>query len=86
MYFVKNTALSALIISSCHAFSLPEISLPDTSILTRTLPLLSKKDGGNGGCPPVWTNVVNDLSQMFLDTATSQCNDDARAAIRESQS
>lgn len=87
MYFAKNTALSALLLSSAYAFSFPEMSIPDASIFARSVPKISKKDGGSkGSCPPVWTNVVNDLRTMFLDTKTAQCNDDARAAIREGES
>lgn len=82
MFFSKNIVVSALIISSTQAFSLPEISLPDTSILTRGLSVFKRKNGGQGGCPAVWTNVAKDLTTMFLDPTTSQCNDDARAAIR----
>jgi hypothetical protein len=38
----------------------------------------------NAACPAVWSNVVKDLTAMFLDTSVnpSQCNDDARAALR----
>ena len=35
-------------------------------------------------CPAVWKDVVKDLSALFIDRSfnPSQCNDDARAAIR----
>lgn len=85
MFFDKKIVLSALAISSTQALSFPEINLPDVSVLTRSIPPLFKKGGkGSATCPPVWTNVVRDLTTLFLDTTTSQCNDDARAAIRES--
>ncbi|KAH7364132.1 heme peroxidase [Rhexocercosporidium sp. MPI-PUGE-AT-0058] len=39
---------------------------------------------GSGGCPAVWTSIVTEMSALFIDNSTtpSQCNDDARAAIR----
>lgn len=43
--------------------------------------LASRKDGGN--CPAVWTKIAGELTTMFLDKKIGQCNDDARAAIRE---
>jgi len=45
--------------------------------------LFSRSDGGGGGCPAVWASIAADLKKMYLDPATKQCNDDARAAIRE---
>lgn len=85
MSFVKKAALSALLVSSSEAFSLPSFNIPDASVLTGSVPLMARKNGGKAnGCPPVWKNVVSDLSAMFLDTSTGQCTDDARAAIRES--
>ncbi|PVH85811.1 class II peroxidase [Cadophora sp. DSE1049] len=35
-------------------------------------------------CPAVWTSIVAEMQGMFIDKSTtpSQCNDDARAAIR----
>jgi hypothetical protein len=40
--------------------------------------------GGNGGgnkCPAVWGTISTNLTSLFL--SGGQCNDDARAAIRE---
>jgi L-ascorbate peroxidase len=34
-----------------------------------------------GDCPPVWTQVSQDLATLFV-SADGQCNDDARAAVR----
>jgi hypothetical protein len=41
-------------------------------------------EGGKATCPTVWTHVVSDLKALFLDTIVkpSQCNDNARGAIR----
>ncbi|EHK99939.1 putative Ligninase LG5 [Glarea lozoyensis 74030] len=41
--------------------------------------LFARKDS----CPPVWTSIAAELKTMYWDPATKQCNDDARAAIRE---
>lgn len=35
----------------------------------------------SGTCPPIWNTITADLTAMFL--SNGQCNDDARAAIRE---
>ena len=48
-----------------------------------TSSIMTRKDGGGGSCPPVWTKIASDLQTMFFDKPTKQCNDDARAAIRE---
>ncbi|KAF2490034.1 heme peroxidase, partial [Lophium mytilinum] len=42
--------------------------------------LFRRKDAA---CPVIWKTVSADLTSMFLDTSTGECNDDARAAIRE---
>lgn len=42
----------------------------------------SSGSGGGGSCPAVWSQVVPDLTALFLDKSTGQCNDAARAAIR----
>jgi hypothetical protein len=71
--------------ATTQAFSFSEISSHTHDALTtfkRSLPtLLNRRDGG-GSCPPIWGQVARDLSKMFLDTSSGQCNDDARAAIR----
>jgi hypothetical protein len=34
-------------------------------------------------CPAVWSSIAAELKTLYYDPATKQCNDDARAAIRE---
>lgn len=63
-------SLSLYSASSIHAFKRARDAIPT---------LVSRKDAA---CPAVWTSVVKDLTTMFLDTSTKQCNDAARAAIR----
>ncbi|KAL5331857.1 hypothetical protein ACEPPN_001396 [Leptodophora sp. 'Broadleaf-Isolate-01'] len=80
----------ALAATSTAAFSITEYAHDSVALLKRSLPSLSfrssveERDGG-GNCPAVWSRIAADLTTMFLDTSTnpSQCNDDARAAIRE---
>lgn len=61
---------------------LEQYSTASYQFIKRSLPV--QIEGRTGTCPPIWTSVVNDLNTMFLDTSVnpSQCNDDARAAIR----
>ncbi|KAG4434565.1 hypothetical protein IFR05_009951 [Cadophora sp. M221] len=81
----------ALAATSTAAFSITEYAHDSVALLERSLPSLNfrssveKRDGGGGNCPAVWSRIAADLTTMFLDTSTnpSQCNDDARAAIRE---
>ncbi|RDW85884.1 hypothetical protein BP5796_04209 [Coleophoma crateriformis] len=49
--------------------------------LATTLIEASALPRSGGACPAVWTQVSQDLTQMFLQ-ADGQCNDDARSAIR----
>jgi len=76
---------------SCTVTAVGAFSLPDFSVLRRSLPVLlarasgsgnsgSGGGGGGGGCPAIWSTITNDLTGMFL--SNGQCNDDARAAIR----
>lgn len=78
----------ALAATSVSAFSITEYSHNAVAALKRSLPALqfrSSIEERDGKCPPVWNSIASDLTNMFLDTSTnpSQCNDDARAAIRE---
>lgn len=83
MFFVTAIFFHFLIFAF-HALSLdPEINNVEDPILPRSDSLIPRKNGG-GDCPPVWKSVVSDLSAMFVDTSNGQCNDNARAAIRES--
>jgi len=68
MYISNPVALFALA-STASAISFP--SFPSLSLLRRS----------NGtACPAVWTQISQDLTNLFLTDA--QCNNDARAAIR----
>ncbi|KAK0123891.1 hypothetical protein ONS95_008884 [Cadophora gregata] len=78
----------ALAATSTSAFSITEFAHSGAAAFKRFIPskrspLPIEERGGN--CPAVWTSIASDLTAMFLDTSTnpSQCNDDARAAIRE---
>lgn len=90
MHFSKF-AVVTLGASATSAFSLSGYGNDALNFVKRSMPTLSvKKDasGGSGsgsgsGCPAVWTSIARDLTGMFLDTSIGQCNDDARAAIRE---
>lgn len=84
MFFSYHLVLSTLALTATEAFSFPEFSLPDQSLFTRAFTSsLAKRQGST--CPPVWGDVASELSQLFLDTTTAECNDDARAAIRASE-
>lgn len=61
-----------LLASTASAFSFPDVSAVTS--------LFARKDGGNGKCPSVWTQVSAELTSKFL--TGGQCNPDARAAIR----
>jgi hypothetical protein len=78
---IGNT-LSSYTSSSADVFRRARDALPS---------LIERKDGGSGSgsgnpgsCPVIWKTVVSDLTAMFLDKSTGQCNDAARAAIRVS--
>ncbi|TVY42564.1 Versatile peroxidase [Lachnellula subtilissima] len=53
-------------------------------VLKRAVPELPKREvvPRKNNCPAIWTTIVSELSAMFLGP-DGQCNDDARAAIRE---
>ena len=73
---------------TANAFSLADASEYSNGALEairRAIPALSERSGGDGGCPAIWTQIAATLQPLFLDTTVSpsQCNDDARAAIRE---
>jgi hypothetical protein len=85
MHFSKF-AVVALGASATSAFSLSGYGNDALHFVKRSMPTLSvRKNGssGSGKCPAVWTSIASDLTRMFLDTSIGQCNDDARAAIRE---
>ncbi|CZT08490.1 hypothetical protein WAI453_007217 [Rhynchosporium graminicola] len=89
---------TAAAISAVHGLIFPEVSgvlagntdklkssIPDYGkIGTRSTPDIARRSGGSGGCPAVWTPIISELSALFNDKSVSpsQCNDDARAAIR----
>lgn len=82
----------ALGASATSAFSLSDYGNDALNFVKRSMPLSVRSGGSSGsgsnsgpgsGCPPVWTSIAKDLTAMFLDTSIGQCNDDARAAIRE---
>ena len=77
-----TTALVAASVASCISFTEYGEMAMDT--VKRMLPDLSTRDGG-GNCPAIWTAIASELQGMFLDKTVnpSQCNDAARAAIRE---
>ncbi|KAL5320995.1 hypothetical protein ACEPPN_011805 [Leptodophora sp. 'Broadleaf-Isolate-01'] len=80
--------------STVHGLSFPEVrsafvgyadklrrSLPDSSnVFTRSPAEVETR----ATCPAVWTSIVSEMSALFINKTTtpSQCNDDARAAIR----
>ena len=78
-----TTALVATSVASCISFTEYGEMAMDT--VKRMLPDLSTRDGGGGNCPAIWTTIASELQGMFLDKTVnpSQCNDAARAAIRE---
>ena len=63
-----------------QALSMADFS--PANLFTRSGGSGSSGGGGGGNCPPIWNTISQDFTKMFLDTATGQCNDDARAAIR----
>jgi len=79
---------TALAVTSVNAISFAEVgsTLSSYSKHVRnslpTFPTLEVRKDPE--CPAVWKNVVKDLSALFIDKSVSpsQCNDDARAAIR----
>jgi len=80
--------IAALAITNVYAASFAELgaTLSSYTKLARdaipAFPVLEERKDPE--CPAVWKNVVKDLTAMFLDKSVSpsQCNDDARAAIR----
>ena len=84
MFFSYHVVLSTLVFTITEAISFPEISLPNQPLVPRGLVSSLYKRQTNNTCPPVWKDVASELSQLFLDTTTAECNDDARAAIRAS--
>ncbi|KAH7417367.1 putative Ligninase LG5 [Cadophora sp. MPI-SDFR-AT-0126] len=58
-------------------------SLPDYGNIFTRSPAPAEIET-RGACPAIWTSIVAEMSGMFIDRSTtpSQCNDDARAAIR----
>lgn len=80
--------------STIHGLSFPDVrstivqyadklrrALPEYgSVLTRSPAAVQER----ASCPAVWTSIVSEMSALFLDNSTkpSQCNDDARSAIR----
>jgi hypothetical protein len=84
MHFTHVMTLVA-VITSANGFSFSEvrstISEKYNALFTRVpAPMIEER----AACPAIWTTIVGDLTKMFLDTSVSpsQCNDDARAAIR----
>ena len=84
-----STILSAaLAINNVYAISVAEVRSASADALLRvrdalpTFPVVEKRKAA--ACPAIWTSVVKDLTAMFIDKSVtpSQCNDDARAAIR----
>ena len=74
-----------LLLPTTNAISLWQVRDKVSSLLPRSMAVeVEERSGGSGSCPAVWTNIVSDLTAMFLDKSVnpSQCNDDARAAIR----
>jgi len=82
---------AALTITSAYAIAFAEVgsTLSSYSKQVRdalpTFPSLEARKDPE--CPAVWKNVVKDLTALFIDKSVSpsQCNDDARAAIRVCQ-
>ncbi|KAL3417989.1 ligninase lg6 precursor [Phlyctema vagabunda] len=62
--------------------AISEYSFRSLNTLRPALPLEEKKDAL---CPAVWTTIVSELTALFIDKSVSpsQCNGNARAAIRE---
>jgi len=81
---------TALAVTNVYAISFAEIgstlsiySKQVRNVLPAFPVLEARKDPA---CPAVWKDVVKDLSNLFIDKSVSpsQCNDNARAAIRVS--
>jgi len=82
-YTILLTAAAA--ITNVYAITFAEMSSAPIDFLKKArdaIPALAERKAA--ACPAVWTNVVSDLTAMFLDNTVSpsQCNDNARAAIR----
>jgi len=81
---------TAAAISTANAVSFSDVGNTLSSYSSSSIDVLKRARDAipslvgrkSASCPAVWTSVVKDLSAMFLDKATGQCNDDARAAIR----
>ncbi|KAE9983588.1 hypothetical protein EG328_009756 [Venturia inaequalis] len=69
--------VSTLIVSGAAVTS----ALDFQSVKRSFVDLITRKDGGSGSCPTVWTSVSAELTTKFL-LKDGTCNDDARAAIR----
>ncbi|KAH8657540.1 heme peroxidase [Tricladium varicosporioides] len=83
-----SSLITAIAITSVNAVSLAEVgdllskySAASVETVKRGLSFRS----GGGNCPAVWDSVIPILVTKFKDFSVSppQCNDDARAAIRE---
>lgn len=90
---MKSSAVLAAVITATNvnALSFADVSTVLTSSIDvfkragDVLPSLVGRDSGSGKtgtCPAIWSKIVPDLTAMFLDRSTGQCNDAARAAIR----
>ncbi|KAH6671342.1 heme peroxidase [Halenospora varia] len=83
-----STLASAVAITSVNAVSLADVSSLLATYSSASIETvkrgLSFRSGG-GKCPQVWDSVIPVLVTKFKDFSVSppQCNDDARAAIRE---
>jgi hypothetical protein len=79
--FITNFITLLFVTAAVQAFHFSDVYSPsDIMNLPRTT--RSKRLVLPASCPAVWTEISEVLTKKFLDTASGQCNDDARAAIR----
>lgn len=77
-----TSALTVLLATTASSLSFAEVSEYSRDAfdkVRRSLPTLVSRDGN---CPAFYTQLAADLSAMYIG-GDGQCNDDARAAIRE---
>lgn len=75
---LSQALMVGAVVASAEALDLSVLRKSLPSFLPRGLDLRPRK---SPSCPAVWSSVSSTLTGMFLDG--NQCNDDARAAIRE---
>lgn len=93
---LTSIIFTAAAASTVHGLSLAEVrsslveytdklrrSLPEYGLVFTRSPAPAEVET-RAACPAVWTSIVTEMQGMFIDKSTtpSQCNDDARAAIR----